>query len=301
LFSSGLSEVQRFRRVEIEDCRQMLLNEPEIRQLQDRRNTHPVSHFIMSTLENGLPMFRDKKSMNKQVKFCLEYIFSQMQLADPQRRKGLIKELARGYTACQTVQYGTITSMFARLAGTEFTFETQVWKAVNTYKDRALDSTVLKVNTSRTLGDGLQAEEAPHIRNGYILALDEHLHMSLDGQTGARIDPQLHRVEGKKAKKVCDTFLSCLNASEFVLEFAQDINQRNADGFSRNFDRDKFYAWVMALEDSTFDKYSVFYDPDRPGDYERVGGAQPEGDRDVIPYLSPNVAIEVLKRLEVLR
>ena len=301
LFSSGLDEIKRFRKVSLEECRSLLSSEASIGALRDRRNTHPVSHFILLTLEHGLPMFQDKQTMNKQVKFCLEYIFSVIKNETEARRKSLIKELALGYTACQTVQYMTITSLFSRLACVEFTFETQVWKAVNSYKDRILDETVLVVKTNKTLGDMLQAEEAPHVRNGFLLWLDEQCAMSLDGITGAKIDPQLLRVNNTEGRKVTESFMRLFSADQFVIEFAQDINAGSSiSGFSRNFDRDKFYRWVMAIEDESFDKYSIFYDEDNEAAYAVVGGPQPEEDRGMKPYLTPAVATTILQRLQVL-
>jgi len=252
--------------------------------MKDRTKTYPVETFILATLTQGLPLFKSQPHINRDIMYCLQYIFYKIKLEkNKTTSKSWILELARAYQSCQAVQQQTITNLFTRLSNVELTFEHQILRMLAQFKTRIVDETV---QTSSGKAD-------PHTRSSILLSIEEATGVELDGHEAAVLDKDKPPLDEKSKEGFVSDFLGRFSAETFLIEFVDDINQK--EGISRNFDRDKFYAWVMKLgPEVTFDKHSVFYDSDHPEEYS---APQAEADHGVIPYLSLTVGRNILRIL----
>ena len=285
------NEVPSFTNLSQADCQRLLSAVPAITSMMDRTGEVPVTVFILSTLQNGLPLFNSKPNINRDIKFCLNYIFYRASKSSGEESARLMMKLAKAYQSCQTIQQQAITQMYALLCNVELTLESQTMQMLSAYKLRVCEEVVLLLNPGANLVDDSNPQmQPPHIYSAYVLALQEH-GIHLPGAESSAMDVNKPALSALEKKRAVSQFKSSFSPDQFVRDFVLDVNA-TASVLARFIDQDKFYKWVMGLpEDTKFDIHSVFYDEDRKEDYDV---AQPEADRLRLPYLRFDVAVSVL-------
>jgi len=278
--------------------RKILHTYEEIGSMYDRTGSTPVEKYILSTLTDGLPLFKHQKTVNDDIKYCLNYIFYKLnEEKDGVKKKKLVLDVAAAYQSCQTVQQQAITNMYASLAGVDFSFEKQTLKLLSSFKLRKLEELVILIHPNANLvGDDNPYGQPPHIRSAYLLALDERK-IFIDGKEASLLDVNKPNLSNSQKNQVEKAYRKLLSGEEFVLSFISEINQTG--GFSEYIDRDKFYKWVMALTNN-FDKHSVHYDETRADDYEQLPTNEEQQD-GTAPYLSFHVGVHILEQLNIVK
>eukprot|EP00466_Bigelowiella_natans_P006402 jgi/Bigna1/74205/fgenesh1_pg.28_\ len=130
----------------------------------------------------------------------------------------------------------------------------------------------------------------------------QDLGVEVDGYDAAFMDKDRRRLSAQQRQKAKDAFVRSFSASEFILELVEDVNQKQSSSskeeksYARNFDLNKLYTWASEQDKARFDRYSIYYDESRGKEYL---SPQEEQSRSIVPYLSPNVAREILTLLGV--
>eukprot|EP00808_Paulinella_micropora_P018758 g21843.t1 len=283
------------------EASELLASFPELNDMLDRTGSVPVAVYILSTLTNGLPLFSSQPTVNEDVKHCLNYIFHRVreEKSESERRR-LVMEVARAYQQCQTIQQQAIVNLYASLVNVVLDFKAQLLQMLSQYKLRKLDELVFKLNPgANEVPDSYPNRQPPHIRSAYICALDAK-GIQLEGLEASQLDVNRPNLSKAQITKVVSGFASLLDVDEFVADFVADIN--HSAGFAQHVDRDKFYSWVMKMQDKQgeqpFEKHSIFYSEERADEYPTP---QKEEDRDIKPYLSNQVARDILTRVGILK
>jgi len=290
-------EIENFEFISRKNAESMLGSVKEIPAMLDRTKTTPVVTYILSTLAEGLPSIRQQnKQINDDTIFALNYIFYHASKEkDSSKQQSVLKEIAHAYQGCQAVQQQTIMNIFARLSNVELNFESQVLQTLGQYKLRILDKIVVLLNSNANgMTDKTPSSQGPHIRNGYLLAIERRTGIALDGHDAALSDQNRPKLTSPQKESVASKYLELFSAEDFIAEFAADINQTVAASVvAHNYDSTKFFQWVTKLGDEKkFDAHSIFYDSDKSTEYERP---QVDADIGLKPYLSLKVARNVLQ------
>jgi len=68
-------EVTKVETINQKKATEILNQHKELKTMMDRTGRVPVSKFILSTLQSGLPLFQNQTTINNDIKYCLNYIF----------------------------------------------------------------------------------------------------------------------------------------------------------------------------------------------------------------------------------
>jgi len=101
-------------------------NIPGISSMMDRTGSTPVCQYIVSTYNNGLPIFKSNPAVQQHTIHSLKYVIYKASTFPDRPKKQVLRRLAEAFTACQMEQGRVIDSLYGSLSGREKSFRDQV-------------------------------------------------------------------------------------------------------------------------------------------------------------------------------
>ena len=133
------------------------------------------------------------------------------------------------------------------------------------------------------------------MQSAWLKAVGKEL--GFPGTAAAAMDPHADPPpNAKDTNLIRETIQSCFDARDVAAGLVADVNQRGSE-VERYVTHKALVEWAAPAngeQNQSFDSHSVFYNADEPTAYE---GAVPKEGTEFEPFLSANVAMEVLSRL----
>jgi len=264
----------------------------------DRTGSVPVSTYIKSTYENGLPLFEANPTVQQHTIKALRVIFHKGVKVTDKGKKQIFKRLAEAYSACQMEQGRVIDSLYGTLTGRDKSFKDQILNLVDIQKEQVLNQLVnLKNPNAWRTSDDFPEQQVPHIQSSYCVAIGPKL--GLRGIKSAQLDNFCVPLEPHVTRELETMFKKLFSVSDLVNTIVSDINQQEAEA-ERLISREALAKWASEVGESNnqillpgFDSHGIFFDEERLKEYD---GAPKEENKYQI-YLNRKVALEILIRL----
>jgi len=281
-----------------EEIQQILLdNVHGVEDMLDRTGSVPVSTFIKSTYENGLPLFEANPAVQQHTVKAMRVIFHKGVKMHEKGRKQIFKRLAEAYTACQMEQGRVIDSIYGSLTGRDKSFKEQILTLVDMQKEQVLNQLVnLKNPDAWRTSDDYPEQQVPHIQSSYCVAIGPNL--GLRGIKSSQLDNFCVPLDPRLARELETMFKKLFSLNDLVNTIVSDINQQEVEA-ERLIGREALAKWASEVGESSngripgFDSHGIFFDEEKSHEYDGV----PKEENKYQIYINRKVALEILIHL----
>jgi hypothetical protein len=269
-------------------------NVENIDSLFDRSGATPVSHFIISTYTQGLPLFKGNTVVQNHTIHAMKMIFDKVPQLPESTRKAMFKRLAEAYTACQMEQGRVIDSLYGTVTGRDKSFKAQIFALVDMQKEQVMNQLINFYNPEAwKTSDDNPTGQIPHIQSSYCIALSGRL--GLRGLKAAQLDKDAFQVHPTNIEVLQECFKRMFHIQDLVNTIINDVNQQEADA-DRVLDIDSLAKWAGdANNNNGFPSHSIYYDENNADDWKDLG--VPTAENEYKPFLNQKVTVNILEHL----
>jgi len=307
----------------------VLSSMPAARDMKGERDRKPVTRMLTDIYQRGLFMHGNaNSSVNQTIIPAFRHVVAELNKMDSKYKKrvDMIQHLVEACQDCQQVQARVILRMYSDLTCKTQTLEQQLKYSLVRPKEAALQILISKYHapdcdqSHNIIGPERQRA---HLLSAYVSLIGDEF--GLDGVETAKGDRFLNEAlavvrsvhlhgyississsmlsngDSSLKQSIMDELTSSLCVKEWLTDLIGDINNQspNAD---RVIDRACIFSWATkntSLNDDL--PHRIFYEDSRTEEYKDLDPSRPTKDNEYEPLFSPNVLVELLVKMQLLK
>lgn len=280
---------------------------PNFMKLRGQRGQHSILHMIQTCYSTGL--FTLSHSINQQIIPAIRYILNNLNKLNPKdpKRISVLRTITDAFLDCQQIQAREIFRMFGDLTNQTQTLDKQITYILMRQKETSLNEFISDFHMNCDLDHTKTTpnKQRAHLYSAYLDLIG--LDLGMDGIESAREDRFLGETmneirngvwAGIGRDQILKMIKNRLSIKHFIICVLSDINNQS-DNADRLIDRNVIFQWVE--ENMTgMNKMKVFYDEERKEEYENQEPSKPLDKNKFQPFLSLELLIEMLEKMELI-